>query len=219
MPERPDATPRPRPRPSVSGSSRPPATGVPPPSGGPRRVGNLPVTAIAVVAIAVAVLVWLLFIRGDDDSGSGGSLGGPAAEKSVEVVPASQLGGTVAETGYPVYWVGPSPSVDYEVTLITDGRTYIRYLPTSEQAGTETPYLTVGSYSQPNALKVLQRLGENSGSQTINVGGGGLALKQADRPTGVYVAFPGEDTQIEVYDSQPGRALELVRSGAVVPVG
>jgi hypothetical protein len=165
-----------------------------------------------VIGIAVALLVWLLFIRGDDDDDSGGGAAGPAIEKTVEVVSASALPEAVAPAGYPVYWVGPRPDVDYEVTLITDGRTFVRYLPKGEEAETETPYLTVGSYLQQDASGVLEQL---SGT-TESVEGGGRALKQGE--DGVYVAFPDVDVQIEVYDPQAGRALELVRSGAVAQV-
>jgi hypothetical protein len=165
-----------------------------------------------VIGIAVALLVWLLFIRGDDDDDSGEGAAGPAIEKTVEVVSASALPEAVAPAGYPVYWVGPQPNVDYEVTLITDGRTFVRYLPKDEDAETETPYLTVGSYVQQDPLRVLEQLG----GTTEPVDGGGRALKQGE--DGVYVAFPDVDAQIEVYDPQPGRALELVRSGAVAQV-
>ena len=34
--------------------------------------------------------------------------------------------------------------------------------------------------------------------------------------TSVYVAYPGSDYQIEVFDPTPGNAPELVRSGAIV---
>jgi len=180
--------------------------------GSPPQVGGLRLSALLVVAISVAVLVWLLFIRGadEDQSGPGAAAGGPAVKKTVQVVSASALPEAVAPAGYPVYWLGPRPNVDYEVTLITDGRTYVRYLPKGEDAETETPYLTVGSYLQQDALRVLEQLA----GTTESITGGGRALKQGD--DGVYVAFPGIDTQIEVYDPRPGRALELVRSGAVV---
>jgi hypothetical protein len=203
LPEGSDPKPSPRPPPAGGGTPRP--------AGGSPQIGNLPLSAVAVIGIAVALLVWLLFIRGDDDDDPGGAAG-PAIEKTVEVVSASALPKAVAPAGYPVYWLGPRPNVDYEVTLITDGRTYVRYLPKGEEAETETPYLTVGSYLQQDALRVLEQLA----GTTESIAGGGRALKQGE--DGVYVAFPGVDTQIEVYDPRPGRALELVRSGAVVSV-
>lgn len=176
-------------------------------------------SVIVVIALVVAVLVWLLFIRGDDNSNSGGALGGPQVSKNVEVVKASGLANAVAGVGYPVYWIGDRPGVGYELTRISDGRTYIRYLPTGEPAESETPYLTVGSYAQQDAYKVLKRLAARSGAEIVETPGGGVALVRSDKPDGVYVAFPGADTQIEVYDPEPGRALDLVKSGAVTPVG
>ena len=43
-----------------------------------------------------------------------------------------------------------------------------------------------------------------------------LATKKAGD---VYLAYAESDLQIEVYDPVPGRALRLVRSGAIRPVG
>jgi hypothetical protein len=172
------------------------------------------------IAAAVVFLVWLLFISGDDDSDSGTEgLGGQQIEKSVEVVSAAGVPAAVAAAGYPVYWLGPRGGVDYEVTLITDGRTYIRYLPKAEQAEAETPYLTVGSYSQSDAVTVIERLGAQQGADTQPIPNGGLALVNEGGSTGVYVAFPDSDTQIEIYDPRPGRALELAESGALTEVG
>ena len=146
---------------------------------------------MAVVA-AAAFLVWLLFISGDDESDSGTEgLGGQQIEKSVDVVSASELPAAVAGAGYPVYWLGPQQGVDYEVTLITDGRTYIRYLPRSEEAETETPYLTVGSYAQSDAVSVIERLGSEQGAETESIPNGGVVLINEDGPTRRLRRLPG----------------------------
>ena len=189
-------------------------------SGLPGPLGRLPISALVVLVVAVVVLVWLLFLRGDDDDSSTEPAGnGSQAEKTVEVVSEDELADTVADVGYPVYWIGPRAGVSYEVTEITDGRTYIRYLPEGEKAETKQPFLTVANYQQDNAYQVLQELASETGQEVFDVDGGGRALQRSDSETGLYVAFPGDDTQIEVYDPEPGQARELVESGAVVPVG
>jgi hypothetical protein len=214
----PPTSPPPRP-PSPGGGQPPPSRGPSRPSpsgGGGPRIGNLPISAVIVIVIAVAVLVWLLFIRGDDDN-SNSSNGGGQATKTVTVVSESALPGEVADVGYPVYWLGPRPGVDYEVTVITDGRTYVRYLPKGEAKESPNPYLTVGSYSQNNAFDVLTRLGKRQGEGTVSIPNGGIALKNT--ASGAYVAFPGADTQIEVYDPQPGQAFKIVKSGDLSQIG
>ena len=105
-----------------------------------RQRGGPPVGAIVAIVIAVAVLVWLLFLRGDDDGDEPEqSAAGPAATKTVELVSGEDLPGAVADVGYPVYWLGPQEEVQYELTVITDGRTYVRYLPPTRRRARPMP--------------------------------------------------------------------------------
>jgi hypothetical protein len=172
---------------------------------------------LVLAALVAAFLVWFLLLRGDDDDDAGGPQG-PVLEKTVEIVTVNDLRVTAAAAGHTVYWVGQRPGVDYELTEISDGRIYVRYLPEGEQPESGNPYLTVGSYAQANAYEVLQRLGNRPGAETARLPGGGLALGAGDSP-GIYVAFPGQETQIEVFHPQTGRALDLAESGALTPVG
>ena len=47
---------------------------------------------------------------------------------------------------------------------------------------------------------------------------GGVAFYSRKAPTSVYLAYPGSDVQVEVYDPWAPGARRLVRSGAVAPV-
>jgi hypothetical protein len=47
------------------------------------------------------------------------------------------------------------------------------------------------------------------------VGGGGVAFYSPSAPTSVYLAYPGTDVQIEVFDPSADQARVLVESGAV----
>jgi hypothetical protein len=145
--------------------------------------------------------------------------GQPGAGKTLEVVSASRLLQALTGVGYPVYWVGPRPATEYEVTRFEDGRTFIRYLPEGEPAGSDRPYLTVGSYARPDAVASLEALRKQPGGRRLRLAGGGVGFVQRPRATSVYLAFPGVGTQIEVYDPSPGIALRLVRFGVVAPVG
>jgi hypothetical protein len=172
-------------------------------------------SAALAIAVAVGFLVWLLFIRGDDNSGSKRA----HSPNAPGVVSSSGLLKAVAGAGYPVYWVGQEPEVGYAVNRTDPGKTLITYLPAGENPATDIQYLTVGSYHQANAYKNLEKLSVKSGATGFEIAHGGLAYFERNAPTSVYVAFPGVTTQIEVYDPHKGRALQLVRSGAVSPIG
>ena len=183
------------------------------------RSGRIRPTAALAIALAVGFLVWLIFIRGDDSSGGKPQSAAPRVTSQAELVTAGDLINAVAGVGYPVYWVGPEPGNRYEVTRPSEGRLLVRYLPQGESAGTKTTYLSVGSYTQPNAYKTLEKLAAKPSSNSFEVAHGGLAYVDRVSPTSVYLAYPKVPTQIEVYDPHPGRAGALVRSGIVTPIG
>lgn len=174
------------------------------------------ISAVVAVALAAALLVWLLLIKGDD-SGSDPETSQSAAE-STQVVSESELLGAMKGAGYAVYWAGPRTGVEYEVSRPEEGRTFVRYLPEGEEAESERPFLTVGSYREPDALTSIRKLGQKPGAVLVEVAGGGAAYAGGTDATNAYLAFPGVDTQIEVFDPQAGEALRLIRSGAIVPV-
>lgn len=175
------------------------------------------ISAVVAVVLAVGLLAWLLLIKGGDDSDSSSEASAPA--QAVSVVSESGLLGALKGVGYPIYWAGPRVEVEYEVSRPSPDRTYIRYLPKGEEAGTEKPFLTVGSYKQPDALARIKELGQEPGAVLVQADGGGSAYAEGPEATSAYLSFPGVDTQIEVFDPQGGEALDLIRSGAIVPVG
>ena len=121
--------------------------------------------------------------------------------------------------GHPIYWAGAEPNDTYELTRTRDGSVFIRYLPPDVQVGDRRPnYLTIGTYPQKGALKILKATAAKNQVATISVDNGGLAFVDKKHPTSVYVAYPSVDFQIEVYDPSSGRARQLVTSGQIAPV-
>jgi hypothetical protein len=119
-----------------------------------------------------------------------------------------------------VYWAGPRERHTYELTRPTDGNVYVRYLPAGVRAGDERPdFTTVGTYPRPRALARLRALARDAQGVTFRVPHRGFAVYARGRPTSVYLAFPGEDVQVEVYDPSPQRARQIARSGRVRPIG
>lgn len=174
---------------------------------------------VAGAGVVVLLVVLLLVLGGEDDTG-GNSTSSPetAASSKAALVSESELLGAMEGVGYPVYWAGPRIGVGYEVQRPVDGRTYVRYLPKGEEIESEKPFLTVGSYRREGALEAIRELAA-SGGILVKFAGGGSVYAESAQSTSAYLAFPGVDTQVEVYDPQPGAALDLARSGAIVPVG
>jgi len=157
---------------------------------------------------------------------SGGSIGQvPAAASSPTVaktaavaVTPTTLAKLAAKLGRPVYWAGKEPGKTYELTQTPDGRIYVRYLPAGVAVGAARPYLTIGTYPVPNAYAVTKAAAGKPGSVVVNVPGG-IAFYAKSRPTSVYMAYPGVDEQIEVYDPSATVARSAVagRSVSAVP--
>jgi hypothetical protein len=108
--------------------------------------------------------------------------------------------------------------VRYELTKSADSRVLLRYLPAGEKIGTKTPYLTIGTYPMKHAFAVTSRVARASGSVTIPVGHGGVAFYSRTAPTSVYVAYPGYDYQVEVFDPSPAQARSIATS-RLAPIG
>jgi len=175
---------------------------------------------VIALAIAAAFVIWLV-VRGNDNSSSNSRTTNtsPRPIGPIAASPAA-LRALSASTNQSIYWVGARPGYTYELTHTPGGRTYIRYLPAGARIGNRSAaYTIVGSYPTPNALKVLQELSKQPGEKSVPAPGGGIAVWSTDAPTNVYVAFPGGNTEIEVFDPSAKKALSLVTTGRVAPVG
>jgi len=168
--------------------------------------------ALALVGLAAILLIaWL--VSGDDDSSSNGS-GEP------EIVSVEGLEDAVADEAEPVYWAGEQDGTELELSQPEEGRNYVRYLTDGAEAGDErAEFLTVGTYAQPDAVRALRRQAEEANGVLGTAPGEGVVYFNRDQPTSVYLAYPGVDVQIEVFDPSFTRALQLVNSGQIVPVG
>jgi hypothetical protein len=185
------------------------------------RLPSVRIGAVVAIALAAAFAVWLI-VRGDDDSSSSPTTAQTTTTAAVAPVAATPatLRALSEEVGHPVYWVGPRQNRTYELTRTASGRIFIRYLPPGAELGNRSArYTIVGTYPVENALEVLQRLSTQPGEKSTPAPGGGLAVYSTSSPGNVYVAYPGSDVQIEVFDPSAKRALRLVTSGRVAPVG
>jgi hypothetical protein len=166
-----------------------------------------------VLGVLAAVLLLSLIDGDGDDSSSSEST------TAAEIVSVDELRDAAVEDGQ-IYWAGEQSGSEIELSRPEEGRTYVRYLPEGTEAGDPDPnFLTVGTYAFPDAAEALRKESKGPGGVLASAPGGGVVYFNQNRPQNVYLAFPGEDIQIEVYDPDAKRALGLVSSGLIVPVG
>lgn len=123
-----------------------------------------------------------------------------------------------ASSHRPVYWAGPASSGRLELTT-TAKAVYVRYLPKGVRTGDQAPnYLTIATYSVPNANASLRRSAKVAGAAHAGAPRGGIAVWRISRPTSVYLAYPGVRYLIEVYDPHARLARSLALGGRVKPV-
>ena len=182
------------------------------------RRPDVRIGAVVAIAALAALIVWLIVRGGGGDSGTTSSPSAtPIAPKSATP---SEIRDLSVEVGRPIYWLGPRDNTVYELQRTSQDRIYVRYLPPTADVGTkQAAYALVGTYPVPKAFDVLKGLAKNSGETSFTAPKGGIAVYSNSHPTNVYLAYPGSDVQIEVYDPTPGNARTLVASGRVVPVG
>jgi len=180
------------------------------------RRPNVRVGAIIAVAIAVAFVAWLLVRGGDSNttpSTTTGQAVGPVATSEDELRSLSD------ELGHPLYWAGPIPDRTYELTRTSDNRVFIRYLPKGVPVGIrQAAYTIVGTYPVENAYKVLQGLAKKPDESSFSAPSDGFAVYSTTQANNVYLAYPGSNLQIEVYDPSPQKARDLITSGQVAAV-
>lgn len=148
-------------------------------------------------------------------SSTGPTQGTTARPKAATV---QQLQALASSLGHPVYWIGPQSGMTYELTETSDGRIYIRYLPAGAKVGDRRPRTTVGTYPLQNAVAAVKAIAKGTGGRSFSIAGGGIAVVDRNNPLSVYVAFPGSNYEIEVFDPATAGARELVSSGRLVSV-
>jgi len=172
----------------------------------------LPLSLVALLVIAL-ILLTVLLLRGH----SGGKTTLPPVGTSAGVSE-SQLKALASQSNHPIYWAGPKSGA-YELTRTTDGRTYVRYLPSANKVGDRTPsYLTVGTYPTKQAFSAIKSAAARQGAVSAKIDQGGLLVFNNSTPKSVYFSYPKSGYQVEVYDPSPLQARSLVLGGSIKPI-
>ena len=182
---------------------------------GRSRRSYLPIVVLGVAVAAAACVVAWLAVHGQGSTAK--AL--PAVDSGPALVSQAQLERLAGSVDHPVYWAGPKSGYSYEVTSTSNGRFYVRYLPSGVRAGDPRPnYLVVGTYAQQGAFADLKHAAKQQGSISLGIDRGGLAEFATGRPTSVYFSYPAAKYQVEVYSPSGDTARRLVLGGGIVPV-
>lgn len=185
----------------------------------PRMSGGQRATVIAFAAILVGVAVWgITACNRDEDRAPVAATAGMNAGEA-RIVEEDELGSLAAEVGHEVFWAGPIPDTALEFSADDTGNVHIRYLTGGAEAGeTSQGYLNIGSYPFAGAYEATRKLANGAGLVKVTEHGG-VGFYDPSNPYSVIIAWPDHpDLQVEVYDPTRERALEVVRSGDIVPV-
>ena len=174
------------------------------------RHRSVRIGAVVALAIAIGFVAWLV-LRDGHTSSSRSPI--PAGSRALPLSPSGLH--TLASLGIRIYWIGPRQGYRYELTKTPDNRVFIRYLPDGTSVGSKKQYLTIGTYPAKNAYATARRRARAIGSVRVPVGNRVLAYYRSDTPTNVFLAYPGIDYTVEVYDPSPGHARDLVAAGHV----
>ncbi len=173
---------------------------------------QLLILGVAVV-VAASVVVWLL-LRSDGQTAAARAAGGGPT-----LVSPAQLTRLAESVGHTVYWAGSRDGFSYELTTTSDGRIFVRYLPTGVAAGDPRPdFLVVGTYSRPGSFADLKRAAHREGSVWVGLSNSGLMVFASKKPQSVYFGYPGAKYQVEVFAPSSKTARRLVLSGTIVPI-
>lgn len=170
-----------------------------------------PAVLAAILVALLAVMAGVLLVAGGDDEAT--ALGAP------RVVSVQELRDFARGEGQPVYWAGEMEGTKLELTQTSRDHVFLRYLDDLAPAGDTKPiYTTIGTYPRSAALQAVQRAGRGKGMVRRQVPGGGLAVWSRLRPTSVYLAFPGSDYLVEVFQPKARIARDLATAGRVGPI-
>jgi hypothetical protein len=170
---------------------------------------------LVLLVAAVVVIVIALLNGGGGDNGNGGPV-------PPTIASGSDLTDLAKDAGHTVYWAGERPGTRTEFQEDQDGNVYIRYLPLrGNPASQRSKSLTVGSYPVGNAVAGLEVVANRPGENTYKLPTvpGAIAVSSVNKPTSIYVAFPGSAVQVEVFDPDPARGLQTVMQGEITRLG
>lgn len=129
----------------------------------------------------------------------------------------SQLKQVVKEINQKVYWAGPMSGAKYTINAQNFNSIYVRYLANGKGISDQTPkYRVIATYKEANAYNSTLSAGNQADGLSFTKPDGRVVYYNKQVPTNVYVAFKSLPYQIEIFDPDAKKSLELANSATAV---
>ena len=131
----------------------------------------------------------------------------------------SQLHDVVRQIKQRVYWVGPMSGARYTINAQNFNSIYVRYLPDGKGISDQTPrYRVIATYKEANAYNSTLSAGNQSNGLSFTKPDGRVVYYNKQVPTNVYVAFKSDPYQMELFDPDAKKSLELANSATALQI-
>ena len=122
----------------------------------------------------------------------------------------SELKSIISENNIQAYWTGPLKDATYSLNSSTAGQVFIRYIPKGQECDDVRPnFRVIATYEEVDAFATTESAGTTSDGVSLLNADGSIVYFNKNVPTNIYVAYPGIDYQIEIYDPDPKEAVSL----------
>ena len=116
----------------------------------------------------------------------------------------------VSEQKITAYWAGPISNATYSINTSNAGQVFVRYVLKGQNCDSETKeFRVIATYAVVGAYDTTRVAGGQSNGVSLANADGSVVYFNKDVPTNVYLAYPGIDYQIEIYDPNPKDAVTL----------
>lgn len=131
-----------------------------------------------------------------------------------------QLIALVKSNNVTAYWSGPKDGALYALTITSDKKVYVKYLPDGKGIGdTSLNYRVIATYPEAGAYDITRAAGTQANSVAFVNSDGGAVYYSKDKATNVYVAYSGQPFEIEIFDPDAATSLSLAsQSGAITQI-
>lgn len=122
----------------------------------------------------------------------------------------SELKSIISENDIQAYWTGPIKDATYSLNSSAAGQVFIRYVPKGQECDDVRPnFRVIATYEESDAFATTESAGTTADGVSLLNADGSIVYFNKNVPTNIYVAYPGIDYQIEIYDPDPKEAVSL----------